>query len=347
MKVVVTGATGYIGSHSVAALRRAGHDVRVFIRSPKKLARALAMHDLSESDVEVVVGDITDAGSVKRALDGSDAVLHVAAVFSFDPNLEAEMARVNPQSTDLILRAGRDLGADPLVYFSTAGVFTPPPSAMVAGDGPISTGCGPYTRSKVAAEGVARRHAEEGAPVVFIYPGAVLGPRDPNEALSDSMVLTRDIIKGRVPALPRPCPLPIVDVRDVAALAAAVMTPGRGAHHYLLTGSLVDVRDVVTELNAMTGRNLPAWPAPRAVLRASGWFFDWLALRTGKPMPVAAESVNMMLAAADHPDGAFDQGPAAADFGLPKIATADTLRDTVKWLYEAGHITAAEAGKLA
>lgn len=347
MKVVVTGATGYIGSHSVAALRRAGHDVRVFIRSPKKLARALAMHDLSESDVEVVEGDITDAGSVMSALDGGDAVLHVAAVFSFDPNLEAEMGRVNPQSTDLILRAGCELSLDPLVYVSTAGVFTPPPRATVTGDGPVSTGCGPYTRSKVAAEGVARRHAEEGAPVVFIYPGAVVGPRDPNEALSDSMALMRNIVKGRVPVFPRPCPLPVVDVRDVAALAVAVMTPGRGARHYLLTGSLVDVRDVVTDLNTMTGRNIPAWPAPRTLLRASGWLFNWLALRTGRPMPIAAESVGMMLAAADQPDVVFDQGPATTHFGLPKIATADTLRDTVKWLYKAGQITATEAGKLA
>lgn len=347
MKIVVTGATGYIGSHTVAALRGGGYDVRVLIRSPKKLERALEMHGLSASDVEVVEGDITDAGIIKRALDGSNAVLHVAAVFSLDPNLESEMARVNPQSTELILRTGRDLGLDPLVYVSTAGVFIPPPTTTVEGAGPVSTGCGPYTRSKVAAEHVARRHAEEGAPVVTIYPGAVLGPRDPNEGLSDSMALMRDIIKGRLPALPRPCPLPIVDVRDVAGLAAAVMTPGRGRRHYLLTGSLVDVRDVVGDLNEMTGRNLPTWPAPRALLRIAGRVFDWVALRTGKAMPLASESVNMMLESADRPEVSFDQGPATSDFGFPKTPLEDTLRDTVQWLYGAGYITAAEAGKLA
>ena len=96
MKVTVTGATGYIGSHAVAALRGAGHEVRVLIRSPKKLEHALELHNLQASDVEVVEGDIMDAGCIKRALDGADAVLHVAAVFSLDPNLEAEMARVNP-----------------------------------------------------------------------------------------------------------------------------------------------------------------------------------------------------------------------------------------------------------
>lgn len=347
MKVIVTGATGFIGSHSVAALHRAGHEVRALVRSRSRLERALEMQGLAAGDVEGVEGDITDPGAVKHALDGCDAVLHVAAVFSLDPNREAEMARVNPESTDLILRSGRGLGLDPLVYVSTAGVFVPPPTVTVAGDGPVSTGCGPYTRSKVAAEHVARRHAEEGAPVVTIYPGAVVGPRDPNEALSDSMVMTRDIIKGRVPALPRPCPLPIVDVRDVAALAAGVMTPGLGERHYLLTGHLVDVRDVVAEVNRLTGRNLPTWPAPRALLRASGKLFDWIALRTGRPMPLASESVNMMLEAADRPEVSFDQGPADADFGLPATPLGISLRDTLKWFHEVGQISSAQAGKLA
>lgn len=347
MRIIVTGATGYIGSHSVAALCRAGHEVRLLIRSRRRLERALEMQGLEVGDVEVFEGDITDADAVKRSFDGCDAALHVAAVFSLDPNRAAEMARVNPDSTDLVLRTGRDLGLDPLVYVSTAGVFIPPPTSTVAGNGPVSTGCGPYTRSKVAAEHVARRHAGEGAPVVTIYPGAVVGPRDPNEGLSDSMVLTRDIIKGRVPVLPRPCPLPVVDVRDVAELTAAVMTPGRGERHYLLTGQLVDVRDVVADVNRLTGRNIPTWPAPHALFRASGRLFDWLALRTGRPMPLAVESVNMMLESADRPDVSFDQGPATTDFGLPRTSLEDTLRDAVKWLYQAGQITKAQAGKLA
>jgi nucleoside-diphosphate-sugar epimerase len=347
MKIMVTGSTGFIGSHAVAALLRGGHEVRVLVRSQKRLARALQMHGLEAKDVEPVEGDITDVGAVKEALGGCDALLHVAAVFSLDPNREAEMARVNPESTDLTLRTGRDLGLDPLVYVSTAGVFVPAPTSTVVADGPVSTGCGPYTRSKVAAEHVARRHAREGAPVVTIYPGAVVGPRDPNEGLSDSMALTRDIIKGRLPALPRPCPLPLVDVRDVAELTRGVMTPARGERHYLLTGHSVDLRDVVATVNRLTGRKLRAWPAPRGLLRATGRLFDWLALRTGKAMPLAMESVDMMLESATRPDVSFDQGPATTDFGLPRTPLEDTLRDSVKWLHEAGHISAAEAGRLA
>ena len=64
-------------------------------------------------------------------------------------------------------------------------------------------------------------------------------------------------------------------------------------------------------------------------------------------MPLASESVNMMLESADRPEVSFDQGPATSDFGFPKTPLEDTLRDTVQWLYGAGYITAAEAGKLA
>ena len=90
MRAVVTGGTGFIGSHSIASLKAAGHDVRLLVRSPEKLPRALAPHGLSEGDVEVVEGDITDPDAVKRALDGADAVLHGAAVFSLNPNDEQD-----------------------------------------------------------------------------------------------------------------------------------------------------------------------------------------------------------------------------------------------------------------
>jgi nucleoside-diphosphate-sugar epimerase len=183
--------------------------------------------------------------------------------------------------------------------------------------------------------------------VVIVYPGAVLGPHDPNEQLSDSMVIARKIVKGRVPALPRPCRFLMVDVRDVAALNAAAMTPGRGARHYLICGQRIDLADLIRHVSHLTGRRLAVLPAPRTVLKWSGRLFDWLSLRTGRRMPLDAESVNMMLLASERPEVAFDQSPATADFGLPQMALEQTLRDSVRWLCEAGHVSTRQAGKLA
>ena len=97
MRVMVTGATGFLGSHAVKALTDAGHDVRLLVRSPARIAPALAPHGINH--VDHVVGDVTDVASVERALEGCDAVLHAANVYTLDPRRAEEMRDVNPRGS--------------------------------------------------------------------------------------------------------------------------------------------------------------------------------------------------------------------------------------------------------
>src|SRR5438093_1733643 len=83
MRVLVTGGTGYVGSHAVAALVRSGHEVRLLVRSPERVATSL--DPLGVSAPDVAVGDVTDAGSIDAALTGCDAAVHAASVYSLDP----------------------------------------------------------------------------------------------------------------------------------------------------------------------------------------------------------------------------------------------------------------------
>ena len=101
MLVLVTGGTGYVGSHAVAALIKAGHRVRMLARSPGSVTAALA--PLGVAIVETSIGDVTDPGTVERALDGCDAVLHAASVFSMDPRRADEMRAFNVRGTDTVL----------------------------------------------------------------------------------------------------------------------------------------------------------------------------------------------------------------------------------------------------
>jgi nucleoside-diphosphate-sugar epimerase len=103
MRVLVTGGTGFLGGHSVARLIRSGHEVRLLVRSRERADSSLATHDVSVSDV--VLGDVTDRQSVANAVSGCDAVLHCAAVFSFDPRAGPEMAASNARSTEIVLGA--------------------------------------------------------------------------------------------------------------------------------------------------------------------------------------------------------------------------------------------------
>src|SRR5215204_478219 len=222
MKVLVTGGTGFVGSHSVKALVDAGHDLRLLVRSPDRLAPAL--EPLGVHDVEHVVGDATDAESVRRAMDGCDAVVHAAAIFSYDARDARAMQRVNARATDVVLGAARLGGLDPIVHVSSYLALLPP-GGVLDGDSPVGTPRGVYARSKAETERIARQLQDQGAPVVITYPGMVWGPHDPY--LGESATFARSVLRGLVPVMP-PGTLPIVDVREVAAAHAAILTPGRG-----------------------------------------------------------------------------------------------------------------------
>src|SRR5438128_3722213 len=117
MRVLVTGGTGYVGSHAVAALVRSGHDVRLLVRSPDRVATALGPHDVSAPDV--AVGDITEADSIDTALTGCDAVVHAASVYSLDPRDAPTIAATNTRGTETVLGAARRAEVDPIVYVSS------------------------------------------------------------------------------------------------------------------------------------------------------------------------------------------------------------------------------------
>jgi dihydroflavonol-4-reductase len=125
--VAVTGGTGYLGSHATAALARAGHRIRVLARSPERVPAALA--PLGVDEVETATGDVTDSRAVERALEGADAVLHVASVFSMDARKADEMRSVNVRGTDIVLGTAHRLGVDPIVTSQASSRSCLPPRA--------------------------------------------------------------------------------------------------------------------------------------------------------------------------------------------------------------------------
>ena len=279
MRVLVTGGSGYVGCHTVAALAGQGHQVRLLVRARDRIAPAL--DPLGVAGADAVVGDVTSAAAVEQAMLGCDAVVHAAAVFSLDPRRGAVMRQANPAGAATVLEAAQRCGLDPIVYVSTMGVFVPVTGAMLTAGAPVGAGIGPYTRSKIAAELVARGCQQAGSPVVITYPAVVQGPHDPR--LGDSVRFVRDLLRGRLPVLPRGR-LSFVDVRDVGALHAAVLRPGRGARRYLLGGPAVEVAEVAALLGELTGRRLPQRTAPDWVLQHS-----WPPGRPGAaPAPGAA-----------------------------------------------------------
>jgi dihydroflavonol-4-reductase len=171
------------------------------------------------------VGDVTDPAAVDQAVRDCEAVVHAGSVYSLDSRDARRIRQVNVRGTDLVLGTADQAGLDPIVYVSSVAALLQPGGQTLTPDSPAGRPPGPYLGSKAEAEGVARRYQEAGAPVVITYPGAVYGPHDPH--LGEGLRGLRNILKGRTPIAPSGG-YPMVDVRDVAAVHAAVLEPGRG-----------------------------------------------------------------------------------------------------------------------
>jgi nucleoside-diphosphate-sugar epimerase len=242
--VVVTGGTGYLGSHAIAALAGAGHRIRGRARSPELGNTAIAPHGVET--VETVSGDVTDPGAVERALEGADAVVHAASVFSLDARRADEMRSVNVRGTDIVLGSAHRLGLDPIAYVSSELALLPPAEGEVlTPDSRVGQPSWPYCRSKADSELIARRYQHDGAPVVSVLPAALWGPHDPH--FGEGVTRTTNILKGRYPIVMRGG-MHVADVRDVAAVLAAVMSPGAGPRSYMVAGHYISLPDLIRTL---------------------------------------------------------------------------------------------------
>jgi dihydroflavonol-4-reductase len=336
--VLVTGGTGYVGSHATAALARAGHRIRVLARSPASIPAAL--EPLGVDGVEAAIGDVTDPAAVEHALQGCDAVLHAASVFSTDPRKADAITSVNVRGTDIVLGTAHGLGLDPIVYVSSEVALLPPaPGEVLTPDSPVKRPPWTYCRSKADAELVARRFQALGAPVVSVMPAAVWGPQDPH--LGEGATLATNVLRNRYPVV-MPGGMHIVDVRDVAAVLAAVMQPGREARSFLVAGHYVTMPDLIRTLGDLSGRRLRFVTLPAWFLAAFGRTADLVQRRLRARLPWSGESIWIV-----NCDARCDDSRTREELQLEPRPLRETFADTLQWLVEVGHLTPREAGRLA
>jgi nucleoside-diphosphate-sugar epimerase len=335
--VVVTGGTGYLGSHAIATLARAGHRIRVLARSPERVTNALTPFGVDR--VETVTGDVTDPVAVERSLEGADAVLHAASVFSMDARKADEMRTVNVRGTDIVLATAHRLGLDPIVYVSSELALLPPARGeILTPDSPVKQPSWPYCRSKADSELLARRYQHEGAPVVSVLPAALWGPHDPH--FGEGVTRAANVLKNRYPIVMRGG-MHIADVRDVAAMIAAVMTAGEGPRSYMVAGHYISLPDLIRELADLTGRRIRFATLPGWFLAGFGRAADVVQQRVRARLPWDAEGIWVMNCAAR-----CDDSKTRSELGYEPRPLRDTLVDTVRWLLEVGRVTPREAGRI-
>jgi dihydroflavonol-4-reductase len=244
MRIFVTGGgLGFVGGHVVAALEQAGHEV----------ARDWV--------------DIRDAPGLVRAVDGAEAVLHVAALYSYTAPL-AEMRAVNVDGTRNVIAACRAAGVRRLVQTSTAGTCGPVAGrAATEADGPPGWELAvPYKRTKLDAERLVLAAAVDGLDALCVNPTTPVGEGDTTPTPTGRMI--RGVASGRYRATLRSGGLNLVDVRDVARGHVLALERGRSGERYLLGGDNLTLAEVFAKIARAAGRRPPRLELPYAAARA-------------------------------------------------------------------------------
>jgi nucleoside-diphosphate-sugar epimerase len=251
--------------------------VRFLVRNPAKLQTTVAKLGVDTSDF--AVADITDRVAVREALQGCDAVVHSAALVATDPRQTPEMLATNMQGAQNVLGQSVELGLDPIVHVSSFTALFHPDLETLTADLPVVGGADGYGTSKAQVEIYARGLQDAGAPVSITYPGMVLGP-----PVGDQFGEAGEGVRAAVQmhAIPgRSAAWLIVDVRDLAALHAALLEPGRGPRRYTAGGHRVPAADLANLLGHVAGTPMVAVPIPDTALRVAGAVLD----RAGRFLP--------------------------------------------------------------
>lgn len=269
---------------------------------------------------------------------GCQAVVHAGSVYSLDSRDAGRIRRVKVRGTQLVLGAAQRAGPDPTVYVSSFVALLPPGGQTLTPASPAGHPPGPYLGSKANAELVARRYQQAGAPVVITYPGLRAGP--PRPAPQRGLRMLRDLLKGRYPIIPSGG-FPIVDVRDVAAVHAAVLEPGRGPRRYLASGTnAAGLAELVARLGTVTGRQLPAMTMPAGLLLPVGRAVQVLQRIVPFHIPAEFEGIYVAWCAAR-----YDDTRTQRELGVAPRDLQATLADTVRWLVDQGHISPRQGGQ--
>ncbi len=317
-RVLVTGASGLIGRHVVAALLDSGYEARTFCRT-----RVRPDFDA----VEHVAGDVRDAGALFAAAKGCDAVIHTAALYSYARRDHQSMEATNVLGTRNVLDAAARAGARRVVVTSSCATCGP-----VAGrpaderdEAPGWEMSVPYKRTKILAERAALRRAAHGADVVIVNPTTTVGALDRRPTPSGCMV--RDVLSGRIRGYIASGGLNVVAAADVARGHVLALERGRRGERYLLGGENVAMRELFQLIAALGGVPSPRIPIPHRVALGAATALDAVARMLGRETKLLLLDEVRLARLPMY----FDCAKAGRELGYEPLPARQALADAVRW----------------
>jgi dihydroflavonol-4-reductase len=324
--VLVTGATGFVGSAVARALAARGFHVRALMRAG---ANRL---NIAQLDCEPVIGDMRDADSMAAAMRGARYLFHVAADYRLWAKDPGEIERNNLQGARATMQAALKAGVEKIVYTSSVAALKP---GTVAVDETSrhtpDTVIGAYKRSKLVAEReVERLVRHENLPAVLVAPSTPIGPRDIKPTPTGRIIV--EAAAGRMPAFVD-TGLNLVHVDDVADGHLAALDRGRIGENYILGGQDVMLRDMLGDIAFLSGRRPPTLRLPRAPLFPLAWGAEALAHLTGREPFLTADALRM-----SRHRMFFSSAKAQTELGYRARPWREGLRDALGWFGRNGYL---------
>jgi dihydroflavonol-4-reductase len=325
--VLVTGASGFVGSAVARLLAASGFRVRALVRPTSPVAH-LAGHD-----VEFIRGDLRDAESVRPAMRGVRALFHVAADYRLwapDPD---EIVRNNLTSTRTVMEEAKHAGVERVVYTSSVATLTCSPKGEIADETvPLheSAAIGAYKRSKVAAERQVETMVREGLPAVIVNPSTPIGPSDVKPTPTGRIIV--EAAAGRMPAFVD-TGLNMVHVDDVAAGHLQAFERGRIGERYILGGQNASLSEILAAIARHMGRRPPRIRIPRSAIMPVAVMAEAVARRTGREPFVTVDGLRM-----SKNRMFFTAAKAERELGYTARPYAEGISDAIEWFRQAGYL---------
>jgi dihydroflavonol-4-reductase len=325
--VLVTGASGFVGSAVVRTLRQAGYPVRALVRASSPRT------NLQDPSVEIAEGDLRDRASVAAALDGARALIHAAADYRLWAPDPEEIVRNNVEGTRTIMEAARRAGVERIVYTSSVATIALRDGEPGDETQPLAAAdaIGAYKRSKVLAERLVKTMvARENLPAVIVNPSTPIGPRDVKPTPTGQVIV--EAASGRMPAY-IDTGLNLVHVDDVAAGHLAALRRGRIGERYILGGENVLLSTMLADIAHLVGGRPPLVRLPRTLIYPLAYGAEAVARLTGKPPFVTVDGLRMA-----ERRMFFNDAKARRELGYASRPYREGLADAIDWFKGAGYL---------
>jgi dihydroflavonol-4-reductase len=327
MKVLVTGATGFIGFHVAKLLKENGFQVCAFVREGSDTS------DLKAIDIEMISGDVRDLSSLQRALKDCQQLYHLAADYRIWVNNPRTMYEINIQGTRNAMDAALQAKIEKVVYTSTVGALAACSNGRPSDENtPVSINdmVGHYKRSKFIAEKEVLGFIEKGAPVVIVNPTTPIGAMDKKPTPTGKIIV--DFLNGKIPAY-LDTGLNFVDVEDVASGHLLAAKHGMIGQRYILGNKNISLRDFFEHLAIISGRKPPKVRLPYLPVLLAAYLDETLSRITGRYPRIPLTGVRMA-----RKYMYFDCSKAVRELNMPQTPIEVAIEKAINWFRERGHV---------